>query len=100
MKFQVGQIVQWVRAVEPEHEKLVRHMGEVEAVVSAFGRIVLECDYIVYFPGWPSGICERCNKHHDPLVFMMAECELKAIDDPDQGKVIHTDEQLPEELEA
>lgn len=31
---------------------------------------------------------------------MMSEYELKAIDDPDQGEVGHTDEKLHEEIEA
>lgn len=83
MRFGVGQIVQCYRAFHPEHQKLLGSVGEIKKVLDPIESLLLIADYIVFFPAFPSGYCDRCNEIHDPLMFAMADFELKRVDDPD-----------------
>lgn len=99
--FQTGQIVQCHRAVFPQHQKLVGCVGEIRDVLTGtLGGLLLMCDYVVFFPAYPEGMCPYCKEHHNPLEFAMLELELKPIDDPDKGEEIDENEELPEELRA
>lgn len=100
MPYQVGQLVQCKRALYPGHIKLVGCIGEIKARLNGLEAFLYNCEYVVFFPNYPVGQCPYCDKDHDPLHFLMFGIELKPVEDPDQGKVDHTDERLPEELEA
>ena len=100
MEFQVGQLVQCKRALHPGHMKLVGCIGEIKTKLDLLEQLIFGCEYAVFFPNYPDGFCPYCDKVHDPLHFLMWGVELKPVEDPDQGKVDHTSEQLPEELEA
>lgn len=88
MPYQVGQLVQCKRALHPGHIKLVGCIGEIKARLNGLEAFLYNCEYVVFFPNYPVGQCPYCD------------IELKPVEDPDQGKVDHTDERLPEELEA
>lgn len=100
MPYQVGQPVQCKRALHPGHIKLVGCIGEIKQTLNLLEALIYGAEYVVFFPNYPVGQCPYCDEPHDPLYFLMLGVELKPVEDPDQGKVDHTDERLPEELEA
>ena len=100
MPYQVGQLVQCRRALHPAHMKLVGCIGEIKERLGALEVLLFGCEYVVFFPNYPEGSCPYCDRHHNPLHFMMWGVELKPVEDPDQGKVDTQDEELPEELHA
>lgn len=100
MAFQVGQLVQCKKALHPGHNKLIGCIGEIKAVLSGLEAFLYSCEYVVFFPNYPTGQCPYCDRDHDPLHFLMFGLELKPVEDPDEGKVDSQDESLPEELEA
>lgn len=100
MDFQVGQLVQCKQAVHPGHVKLVGCVGEIKERINGFAAFIYNCEYIVFFPNYPEGFCPYCDKHHNPLYFLMLHRELKPIEDPDQGAVDTETHELPEELHA
>lgn len=100
MSFQVGQLVQCKRALHPGHCKLIGCVGEIKQTLTLLEAIIYSAEYVVFFPNYPDGFCPYCDKHHDPLHFLMFHAELKPVEDPDQGMADSESEELPEELHA
>lgn len=100
MEFEVGQLVQCKRALHPGHIKLVGCIGEIKIKLNILEQLIFNCQYVVFFPNYPEGKCPYCDKVHSTLEFLMWGIELKPIEDPDQDKHDHTDEKLPQELDA
>jgi len=98
MKFSKGQLVLCYRTNDVKNHKLVGATGEVREILSGLLSLMFRADYAVFFPAFPEGICSDCSQFHSPLIFFMAENELKAIEDPDAGEVRIVDKKLPEEI--
>lgn len=83
--FEIGELVQCCRALQPGHQKLVGSVGEIYAYIDPIFQLFYQAHYAVRFPGFASGKCPYCPSNHDPLYFFMHAVELKRINDPDAG---------------
>lgn len=100
MKFSKGQLVLCYRTNDVEQHKLVGATGEVREVLGGLLGMMFRADYAVFFPSFPEGICSDCHQFHSPLLFFMAENELKPVEDPDAGEVRIVEKKLPEEINS
>jgi hypothetical protein len=98
MKFAVGQLVLCYRVNNSVNSKLVGAVGEIKESFTGPLAYLFRADYAVFFPAYPNGICPDCEQFHDPILYILAENELKAIEDPDKEKDVIRVEALPEEM--
>lgn len=93
MKYAIGQLVVCSRTNEEQFSYLVGAVGEVKQHLPALEAWLTQADYAVDFPIFHDARCNSCGEKHGG-VYVMAENELKPLDDPDKDTETETDEEL------